>query len=74
MAGFIPAIHVFSGSLRKVIKTWMAGTSPAMTSNYGSRFAKSIYFFAGGVAGAVTAGAAGLSSRSTLAVSRSLAT
>jgi hypothetical protein len=30
MAGFIPAIHVFFG--RGVVNTWMAGTSPAMTS------------------------------------------
>jgi hypothetical protein len=29
MAGFIPAIHVFSLS---VVKTWMPGTSPGMTT------------------------------------------
>jgi hypothetical protein len=30
MAGFIPAIHVFRGD---VTKSWMAGTSPAMTGH-----------------------------------------
>jgi hypothetical protein len=29
MAGFIPAIHVLSCC--EAVKTWMAGTSPAMT-------------------------------------------
>jgi len=29
MAGFIPAIHVFTSTAAR--KTWMAGTSPAMT-------------------------------------------
>jgi len=28
MPGFMPGIHVFAGS-----KTWMAGTSPAMTQS-----------------------------------------
>jgi hypothetical protein len=31
MAGFIPAIHVFLTPT--AVKTWMAGTSPAMTKN-----------------------------------------
>jgi hypothetical protein len=30
MAGLVPAIHVFLQDL--IIKTWMAGTSPAMTA------------------------------------------
>ena len=29
MPGLVPGIHVSSGS---VLKTWMAGTSPAMTN------------------------------------------
>jgi hypothetical protein len=29
MPGLVPGIHVFSASARR--KTWMAGTSPAMT-------------------------------------------
>jgi hypothetical protein len=29
MAGFIPAIHVFSGCV--AVKTWMRGSSPRMT-------------------------------------------
>jgi hypothetical protein len=29
MAGLVPAIHVFSYAI--AAKTWMAGTSPAMT-------------------------------------------
>jgi hypothetical protein len=29
MPGFMPGIHVY---LRDEIKTWMAGTSPAMTT------------------------------------------
>jgi hypothetical protein len=31
MAGFIPAIHVFT--VWQARKTWMAGTSPAMTTD-----------------------------------------
>jgi hypothetical protein len=32
MAGFIPAIHVLMGIAAS--KTWMAGTSPAMTNRW----------------------------------------
>jgi hypothetical protein len=33
MAGLVPAIHVFI--LRQTNKTWIAGTSPAMTETSG---------------------------------------
>jgi len=31
MPGLVPGIHVFLSAAKK--KTWMAGTSPAMTKN-----------------------------------------
>jgi hypothetical protein len=85
MAGFIPAIHVFT-TLNEGPKTWMPGplSGPGMKSNYSSPIAKSIYFFAGaillsaGLAGSglvsVLAVSAVLSMRSILAASRSLPT
>jgi hypothetical protein len=35
MPGLVPGIHVFSAELPKN-KTWMAGTSPAMTKRAGA--------------------------------------
>jgi hypothetical protein len=32
MPGFVPGIHVF---VAQPVKTWMAGTGPAMTEIYG---------------------------------------
>jgi hypothetical protein len=34
MPGLVPGIHVFAGSTEQ--KTWMAGTSPAMTNDRAS--------------------------------------
>ncbi|MEA2884305.1 MAG: hypothetical protein QOH32_3561 [Bradyrhizobium sp.] len=67
MAGLVPAIYVFLAAASS--KTWMPGTSPGMTKIL------KYYFFAGAFAASgLAAASSGLSSRSTLAAWRSLAT
>jgi hypothetical protein len=43
MPGFMPGIHVF---LYAAGKTWMAGTSPAMTANGSRRVESPVFRFA----------------------------
>ena len=40
MPGLVPGIHAFLLSMKE--KTWMAGTSPAMTGDHGSKTPGSI--------------------------------